>query len=805
MKMHTLPPVSSPERPALARGVLWKAIAALGAVVFVMFADMLVAPGPFVLGNKATDMFQPFFSWRAYGFDQLRHGNLALWNPHIYGGAPFFGGMQEAMLYPVNFLLLLMPAPLAINWTIAVNIWLLGAFMYLWAGYRGLRPLACFVAGVLLMFCGPHFIHLYAGHPVNMATMTWVPLLFLAIDGILARKPGASVAQLAGWCLLGMFAVAMQIFAGHPQYLFYTGVTAGLYLLTAGASAFTAQRRTSGSGKAFLSSLIVPGCALAAIYTGGVLLAAIQLFATVQAMGESVRTVRVPFEFASMFAFPPENLLTLLNPYFFGDMVGLPYWGRCYLWEMSLFIGVTGLALAIYGACHTRDEAAHPARKTWILLALATATFVLALGVHTPLFRILYDYVPGFGKFRGISKFTFQSALFLILLAATGFDALLRKPQADRRFVIGVAAAGGLVLLLAGYIGLCGSVDWREWMRAVAATRESYLNPAAYENLAFADSARAFAARALLIPGFTLLATAALLRFATRSRYALPLLAALALIETFVPSLRTRDSFDSRIVATPEVKEFVKNHPGDYRILNLLNPSSALDIGTYDMWGYDPIVARRHAELMAWTQGIPPDNATQYVNFQKFDPLYAMLRLRYVFVPEANGMRVIEAPVPPLERVQLVPRWRVIPERDAIFEAMHAAGFDPRKEVILETAPAITPGDGSAAPGTARITASSTDWLEVEADAASPCILLVTDVYTPAWRAVALPGSSQSGYQLQPANYALRAVPLAAGHHHLRIVYAPREFIIGKWISIGAWLAFLGTAVILFLRKKRFH
>ena len=774
----------------------------MGALVFLMFADMLTAPGSFVLSNGSADMFLQNFSWREFGFEQLSHGNLALWNPHIYGGAPYFGGMQGATLYPPNLLLLFLPLPLAINWSIALNVWLMGVFMYAWAAFRGLKPLACFVAGVLLMFCGPHFIHLYAGHIVNMATMAWAPLIFLAIDGVFACGSDGGPRRLLGWCLLGMFAVAMQIFAGHPQYLFYTGIAAGLYMLLGAVQTLVAQRRTQGTGQTIFRALILPSCALAVIYVGGVALAAVQFFTAMQASGETIRSVKVPFEFASMFGFPPENLLTLLNPYFFGDMMSQPYWGRCYLWEMSLFVGVTGLVLAVYGALYARKTSELSSRRTWILTAMLGLTFLLALGVHTPLFRLLYDWAPGFGKFRGISKFTFQTALFLVMLAATGFDALLRKPQVERRFVFGVALAGGLVLLLGGYIGFLSTVDWREWLRTIAATRESYLSPTAFGDLTFAEGARTFASGALLLAGFTLLAIAGLLHCVPRWRPALPLLVLLLVVETFFFALHTRDTFDARTVAAPEIKDFIKNHPGDYRSLNLLNANSAMSMGAQDLWGADPGVVRRYGEFMAWTQGIAPDSATQYVNFQGIDPLYTMLRLRYVFVPGQKGLQLVESPAKPMERVQLVGRCRVIGQRDAIFHALRAPDFDPRKEVILETPPSVEPV-ASSVPGTARVTASSTDWLEVEADAVSPAILLITDAYTPAWRAVALPESSQPHYQLLPANYALRAVPLAAGHHHVRIEYAPQAFTLGKWVSIGAWVAFLGSVLGWFGWRKK--
>ena len=72
-------------------------------------------------------------------------------------------------------------------------------------------------------------------------------------------------------------------------------------------------------------------------------------------------------------------------------------------------------------------------------------------------------------------------------------------------------------------------------------------------------------------------------------------------------------------------------------------------------------------------------------------------------------------------------------------------------------------------------------------------ILLVTDAYSDGWRAVALPGSSQSSYELLPANAVLRAVPLERGRHRLRIEYAPPASTIGHWVSATTGMVWLGA------------
>src|SRR5207249_12334418 len=71
-----------------------------------MFGDLLFVGGTRVLGHPGSDMFLQYFAWREFGFRELAKGNLALWNPHIFSGAPYFGGMQGALLYPPNWLFL---------------------------------------------------------------------------------------------------------------------------------------------------------------------------------------------------------------------------------------------------------------------------------------------------------------------------------------------------------------------------------------------------------------------------------------------------------------------------------------------------------------------------------------------------------------------------------------------------------------------------------------------------------------------------------------------------------------------------
>ena len=142
---------------------------ALLIVTLGFFGDTLFSSNQVVLSHSLTDLARQFVYWRDFGFSQLKQGNLALWNPYIFSGAPYFGGFQSALLYPPNWFYLILPLSKAINFGIALHV-------------------------------------------------------FLAIDGYFKKLSSA-------WVWVGVLAISMQILAGHPQYVFFTAVAAGIYTL----------------------------------------------------------------------------------------------------------------------------------------------------------------------------------------------------------------------------------------------------------------------------------------------------------------------------------------------------------------------------------------------------------------------------------------------------------------------------------------------------------------------------------------------------------------------------------------------
>jgi hypothetical protein len=751
-------PPREPSAPALVEVPNWLCLSLLALFTLAIFSKVLFLKPQEVLSEAGWDLQYFFLHWRYFGFHELGSGNLALWNPHTAAGAPFFGNMQSALLYPLNFLYLLLPLVPAINWTIALHVFLGGVFTFYWTRHRGLHSLTCFLAALMFMFCGPHFLQIKVGHLPNLATLIWAPLLFLAIDKMVDRPA-------LGPALLGMFAVAMAVLAGHPQYVFYLGVAAGIYSLL---NLWQAPRRWP--------TLL----GLAAIAFGGVALSAVQLFTALQEGRESIRSLGISYDFAATFSFPPESLLTLLAPWFFSGVGKTPYWGRWYITEVSIFVSVIGLLLAIYGMTHGRPAA----RRFSITLLLVT--LLLALGCYTPLFHFLYSYVPGFNLFRGMDKFIWLAALFLSMLAAIGMDQILRNRKVPTWFIFGVCGLGLVLCLLAT---LPSQLNW--WaglLQSAARNSFNFLPPSTPQDPAFISATSTQAVVSLLQGAFTLFVGAGLFAFARKRRNlacgAMLLLAIYELISFAGASL---GSFRPTPPYSPGVLKLLADHPGDYRIQHF-NPNAAMSTGALDIVGDDPSGLLRYKRFQDFIEGLGLDASTVAGGAKSYDlEALRMVRFRYGFSPDETKIWTFADDLPQLS---LVDHFIVMTNYHEILPALTNANFDLHHQVILESQPDPDP-QPSATNGTVRLLASSTDFLEVQADVAAPCLLFITDAYSSGWRAFGLPGDSGQRYQIMPANYCLRAIPLQAGHHLIRLEYSPLGYRIGKVVSLISLAFFL--------------
>jgi len=831
-------------------------IVLLGLVDVLLFADVL-RPGI----TEVPTAWDVEIHGRLLQFAaaELRRGHLPLWNPHVFSGMPGLGNPNAMMLYPPSLLGVALPLPLAITLGVVMHTFLAGVSMFLWTRRRGLHAAGCLLAAAMVSFGGPYFARIHAGHLSVLAALAWTPLLLLAVDEIL-RRPSAT------WVGIGAVTVAMQALGGHPQFVFYSLLAAGLTLVL----------RLREAGRPWQAV-----AAFVATVGGGLCLAAIQLFPVFDALGEASRGAALGQGSAAAFSMTWSALLMLLVPNVFGHGTPGPYWGDWLYWEITPFVGIVGLALAIYGATHGGRS------KRGGATILACIFFLLALGANTPLFHLLYDFVPPFDRFRASARAVFYFGLFIALLAAVGVDTLMRDPRRSRALVAGLVVVAVLLATASGGIALGVSGDPPAARNAIeamlrmpprardarirelaggSAAREAALRAAAsardrvkrrtgprakapapedyapeYVEAMKVDAWQALRAFLVRTPGYghslrdwadpargraqahaailQLLVSAALcvvvavfFHVAPRRRSAALVLAVIGFLEMCTFAWSIRETFDLSKLCPSRLDVFyraagLREAPDAYRVHDATNANCAMAAGVLDIWGYDSFVSARYKDYMAFTHERVDGDAIPDVARRGAHRSYGMLRLRYLIGHDDGELRLFRGPrdmPPPLPHLMLAHRYAVHDDgRDAL-HALDSPTWDPRETVILESEPHPAPVVASEG-GTVALREYSSDSLTIDADLPSPALLLVTDAYSRGWRARGLRDGVQQTYDVLPANRVLRAIPLAAGRHHLRMDFSPAHFRAGvalTSLSLAVLAVVFGWGLIRTTRRR---
>lgn len=717
-------------------------------LVLALYRDLLWQQ-QMIISDANGDLMQQFIAWRSFAVSEIHAGNFPFWNPYVFGGAPYFGSMQSALLYPPNLLFLFLPLVLAVNWSVALHTWMMGFFTYFWLRHgRGLAPPSASFGGVVMMFSAPFLMHIEAGHLPNISTMVWVPLILLAFDRWFAEGR-------LRWIAFGALIVAMQVFAGHPQYLFYTGITVVL------VSGFKWLSGKLSFSRAFIG--------IGAIYLLGSMVGAVQLLPGWEAAQEGVRAAGVPFHYAAEFSLPLQSLLTLIAP----TVWDIPAAKLPIVWEANLYFSVTALALFFIGLNIRRSN------DNLAYLLAAVLLFMLALGSNTPLFALLYHYVPGFDLFRGSAKFGFFVILIATYLSASGTERLLYQPTSITAFAPG--------RLLAITVAVAGCAFWVARLTPVGEVAAG-INPAL---ISPTDTAAA------LYRAAGLLGIAALLVWQAQKsrRLAVWGLMLFAMGEVVFFAWSHRTDFSLKQLSAAQTVEFLRTHRGDDRVLNLVLPNSGMLTHTPEVWGSDPGILRRWEEFMAATQ----NSTSPYSQFLKFDrlpPVLALTRLRWVIAKEQGQWQTTEIPSP-LPHVRLYHRIETVADQRQRLQRLTDPQFDFRQTLLLESESPIQPVAGAS--GEVTVINEESDGFELEVRVSAPAYLLITDAYSRGWHIRGLAESRDRDYRLVPADHTFIGVPLEAGSHHLQLYYRPVLWWYGVMLSLSG----LVCLVLLWWRDRK--
>ncbi len=736
-------------------------------------------------GGDLASFLYPTYRFTAESF---RQGIIPLWNPHLYGGAPFIGDIQAGLFYPVNVLAFFLARPLTyltMEWLSIFHFWWAGAGMYLllrlnrWReGEAQLSRWASLAGALAFMFSDGFLTHF--GNLNLIAVASWLPWVFWAyLRGIGDQRLEIRWAVVAGVLLAG------ATLAGHAQVTLFIALALGLYTVL---ETYLALRQ-GASGQATSSFVSLLSRRLVYLFTCclvAVLLAAVVLLPALELTRHSARAAW-DYQQTVGYSLSPAQWIGLLIPGFFGRGPQF-HWGLWPRVEVG-YLGVLPLILALLAMMRGRP------RRVWALLGLAVVTFLIALGIYSLPHGWLTRLVPGFGQFRAPARLVLVMDFGLAALAALGLDALLRsrgdEGAAFRRvfrltaWAAGATCAVGLPL---AYFALITGQD---------------RSPEVFSRISVATIAVAIFA-ALLLASLALLA-------ARRYGWAGPrILGLLAVVLIFFDLASTGAYNDlghtdpTGAFEHPEIVSFLRNDSDRFRIDartgidQLWQPDAAILHGLDDVWGVvNPLVL---ADYERYWEGVGSRSSL----------LYDLLNARYVIArkdvaldwdkfelafdgdPELNVYRNRSA----LPRAFLVHQAVGVPDHEAAWAAVHAPGFDPATEVVVEgEAPLLAPAVG---PEEVEIVTYGPNEIVVEVEASAPGVLVLSEVFYPGWRVMEEGGGQGT---VQRVNYAFRAAAVEPGTARLRFVYAPPSYRLGAVISGVTALALLSGAVWLWRRQ----
>jgi hypothetical protein len=691
-----------------------------------------------------------------------------------------------------------------------------------------------------------------------VAAYAWLPLLLALTERLVQRRDRLAPLWLGG-------ALALQFLAGHAQIWFYSlllVIAYGTYRCLVppsrqkqrgtmspqpspsqgeGAGSPSPRRgegrvrgepgdiaRISNRASTLPAPEVGRGRARTLVGLGsGILLSlalsAIQLLPTAELALNSGRSGGTDWTFAMTYSFWPWRLLTLVAPDLFGNPALGNYAGYANYWEDTAYIGLLPLLFAVVALVHwlkslrsaPAQSAAWPAPVVPFFAALLPLAVVLAMGQNTPIFPLVFKYIPGFGYFQAPARLMLWFAIAASTLAGIGAHNF--RLTYWWQYTLRLTAAGAVAMLaVALLVGRAGVSLGEVYLPAVTRLAVTLGLAAGLLLLRGRDAEnpdRRVASSALPRPAWGPLVIGMLA--VDLLWFGMPLTptisADLYRLPNPVAGLARQEIGESRLYVDPAFDydtlfkryfSFDTFRAPDLAYWRPLRESLLPDLNAVDgipaLNNNEPLVIGRWQDLMTGLAA---------ADWPARRRLLAMAGVGYLLAENAPPGASPVAGVPHLYRLPDIPgspgglprAWIVTQTRTvttpgaALSEAMTPA-FDPATQVLLEAFPPPAPPASSSGDGSRpRVTSLREGWNRRTIDlvVAQPGYLVLAYTYYPGWSA-AVDGRPA---EILRANYALLAVPVEAGQHRVELTYRPLSFIIGAVVSGLAVLAMVGLAL----------
>ncbi|MBQ6581229.1 MAG: hypothetical protein IIX32_04465, partial [Alistipes sp.] len=482
--------------------------------------------------------------------------------------------------------------------------------------------------------------------------------------------------------------------------------------------------------------------------------------------------------------------------------------GPTYLGAATIFLAIMALWLL-------------PSRQRWWIVGASVFTLLMSWGNNLMwLTELLFDYLPGYNKFRTLSMALVVMQWTVPLLAALGIarvvaeDADTARIKKALRWAAGICIGVLLVMIVGGRS--LGDYGMQEGGQSLSAQLhemlsqqggEEYIRQGVHEQIAWAaasamadervDAMQADAWRSLL---FVVLAAVAVAGYAARKviKSAPVLCCVLAVVVAAdLINVDTRylnhdsfvDAYTAKITPTEADRLIMEDKDPAYRVLNLtVSPFNDATTSYFhrSVGGYHGAKLSRYQDMI--------DRHLSYLHEGVLD----MLNVRYIIdSPTADGVFVRETANGAAWMVESVVRASSPQE-----EIELVGKIDTKREAVMTDE--YLPENFNFSSGEISLEEYRPNYLRYKATAQGNALVVFSEIFTKQGWTVKIDGEEARPLR---ADYILRAVELPAGEHTVEWSYRAPNWALVEGIALACSVvvlaAFLLTLIYLIRNARR--
>ncbi|MEO9966686.1 MAG: YfhO family protein [Reichenbachiella sp.] len=437
--------------------------------------------------------------------------------------------------------------------------------------------------------------------------------------------------------------------------------------------------------------------------------------------------------------------------------------------------------------------------RIWLGLVVLIA-IILSWGSNFNLNYVIFDYLPGYNKFRSVTFVIIMAVFAIILGGALGLEKVLSdfNKRNQKYFFLSIAVVGGFAMLCVLFAGLGsyrGAIDvqlanYPDWyLTALRADRASLLRMDALRSLIFV----------LLFAGVVWL----MIKNKISKSVAFPILILLVFIDMFGVAKRFIDSdsyvrktANNEFQLTEADKSILRDTDSNYRVMNLLNPFNDAKTSYYhkSIGGYHGAKLGRYQELIE--RCIAPEQSriisalqSGSYNFGNLGVLN-MLNTKYLIAGTSA-----EAVLPNISANGNA--WfveEILEVESADEEINELSHLNTKTTAVIDVSKFSISDQVTSVDGEISLLEYQTNYLKYQSNNTGYGLAVFSEIFYPEGWIATIDGKEAP---ILRANYVLRALEIPEGEHIIEFRFEPSSYAIGNTItllfSVLIILAFFGS------------